>query len=129
MKRRTFLTGVGGGVSGLGVFSLANSNSCSAPKISQGAIVQSIVQDEILIKLDGYTVDDVSWEQINNKLAGKISVSEKCGVTEERVLLPENANKYEDICLQAISKESSTIFGRLAQDKNGEWAVLYANTD
>lgn len=129
MKRRTFLTGIGGGVSSLGMISLAKSDSCSAPNLSHGAIVQSVVQEKITIELDGFTVDAISWEEVNNKIVGKVTVRKECGVNTEEIQMPDDAESYVEVCLQAISDTKSTVFGRIVQNQEGEWVVLYANTD
>lgn len=127
MKRRTFLTGIGGSVGGVGFLGVVNSTTCSTPTLSNGVYVQSITQASIQVQFDGYTIKSITWEVRQAKIIGRITVQESCGKHSEPVSIPSDAESKSEMYLQAILAEEAVTFGRFVRNSDNEWVVLYSN--
>jgi len=145
MKRRNFLTGIGG-MSGVGVIGVAQKSqpnqqveqqaslsqseepSCDGKELEEGISLQEIDGSEIVVSIEGFEVSDTAWISASHHLIGQVTLENSdCSETETRLELPSDSISQEAISFQANYDGQEFIFGRIVQDSNDEWAVFFSN--
>lgn len=127
MKRRQYLTGVGGLLGGAGVLGSVAQSSCSESHKWKGKIEDESVDltGDISVTIEGYAVETVEWSIARGMLFASIDVTEQscASVTETTITVPETDEYCQRMVILLRTKTEEIIIGQLIQ-KDGSWIPL-----
>lgn len=125
MKRRQYLTGIGGILGGASVLGAVSKSSCSESEPWTGKVEDEpldVADAVIKLSLDGYTKEDLSFRVSRKMYFVSLTVTNQscANVSELEIVVPEPTEQCHRIVVTLESPDMAVIIAQYLR-KDGEW--------